>query len=109
LEPAGRSARLGSIPIVSLGRNRSDAESRLPLDALLSTASERWKRSFDSPSELAGAVIAGASADCTDQIGLFAERNVELVVLDFRLRMQDFEAQVEQFATEVMPHFEQVE
>jgi alkanesulfonate monooxygenase SsuD/methylene tetrahydromethanopterin reductase-like flavin-dependent oxidoreductase (luciferase family) len=107
LQPAGRSARLGSIPIVSLGRNRHEAESRLPLDALLTTASGRWKRSFDSPSELAGAVIAGNPNDCADQVGLFEERDVELLVLDFRLRMEDFEAQVEQFATEVMPHFQE--
>ncbi len=102
---AGRSARLGSIPIVSVARSHEEALGQVPLQALLDTASARWKRPCETPADLAGALVAGDPAGCVEQIHAFVDRGVELLVVDLRLLMPRFEEAVETFAAEVMPAF----
>jgi alkanesulfonate monooxygenase SsuD/methylene tetrahydromethanopterin reductase-like flavin-dependent oxidoreductase (luciferase family) len=101
----GRQPRLGSIPTVSIAATHEEAVGKLPIEALLQTATERWKEPFERFEDLAGAVVAGAPADIVEQLHAFEERGIELVVVDIRLQMSDFEEAAERFAAEVMPAF----
>jgi len=105
MAPLGRAPRLGSIPTVSIAATRQEALDKLPLAQLLQTATERWKQPFESLDDLAGAVVAGSSDDCIEQIQAFVERGIELLVVDLRLLMSEFEEAAEQFATDVIPAF----
>jgi alkanesulfonate monooxygenase SsuD/methylene tetrahydromethanopterin reductase-like flavin-dependent oxidoreductase (luciferase family) len=105
MAPLGRAPRLGSIPTVSIAATRQDALDKLPLAQLLQTATERWKQPFESLDDLAGAVVAGSPDDCIEQIQAFVERGIELLVVDLRLLMGEFEEAAERFATDVIPAF----
>lgn len=105
MEATERAPRLGSIPTVSIAATRDEALRKLPVQALLQTASERWKQPFETFDDLAGAVVGGSPTDCIEQINAFVERDVELLVVDLRLQMGEFEEAAERFATEVMPAF----
>lgn len=102
---AGRPVRLGSIPTVSIAATREQALAKLNVKALLETASERWKQPFETLEDLAGAVVAGSAADCTEQIQAFSDRGVELFVVDIRLLMGEFEEAAERFASDVIRSF----
>lgn len=100
-EEDGREYRIGTIPIVSVGRDREDALAKLPLDALIQTARERWRLPIEGLEALSGALIHGGPDDILEQLSEFAEREVELVIVDLRLLMGEFEEAAERFA-EVM-------
>lgn len=102
---AGKTVHLGSIPTVSIAPTREEALAKLPMAALLQTATERWKRPFETPEDLAGAVVVGAPDECIAQVQEFVDRGVELIVVDLRLLMNEFETAAELFAAEVMPAF----
>jgi len=101
----GRQVRLGSIPVVSIASTREEALAKIPLDALLKTATERWKQPFERPADLAGALVAGSPDDCIEQVQSFVDRGVELFVVDLRLLMPEHEEAAEAFAEQVMTHF----
>ena len=96
---------LGSIPTVSIAPTRQEAIDKIPMQALLDTASERWKRPFEKPEDLAGAVVVGSPSDCIEQVQAFVDRGIELFVVDLRLLMNEFEEAAELFAAEVIPAF----
>ena len=100
-----KKVHLGSIPTVSIAPIRQEALDKLPMRALLDTASERWKQPFETPDDLAGAVVVGTPAECIDQVQAFVDRGIELFVVDLRLLMHEFETAAELFAREVMPAF----
>lgn len=101
----GRQPRLGSIPTVSIAATREAALAQLPVQSLLDTATERWKQPFERFEDLAGAVVAGAPEDIIEQLDAFQQRDIELLVVDIRLQMGQFEEAAERFAAEVMPAF----
>jgi alkanesulfonate monooxygenase SsuD/methylene tetrahydromethanopterin reductase-like flavin-dependent oxidoreductase (luciferase family) len=49
--------------------------------------------------------VAGSPDDCIEQIQAFVERGIELLVVDLRLLMGEFEEAAERFATDVIPAF----
>lgn len=97
-EEDGRAYRIGSIPLVSVGRTREDALAKLPMDAIIETARERWRSPIETVSDLAGALIHGNPDDCLEQLQAFTDRGVELVIVDLRLLMPEFEEAAEVFA-----------
>lgn len=101
----GKAVHLGSIPTVSIAPTRQQAIDQIPMQALLDTATERWKRPFEKPEDLAGAVVVGSPEDCIRQVQEFVDRGIELFVVDLRLLMHDFEEAAELFAREVIPAF----
>ena len=101
----GKTVHLGSIPTVSIAPTRQEAIDKIPMQALLDTASERWKRPFETPEDLAGAVVVGSPEDCIEQVQTFVDRGIELFVVDLRLLMYEFEEAAELFAREVIPAF----
>jgi alkanesulfonate monooxygenase SsuD/methylene tetrahydromethanopterin reductase-like flavin-dependent oxidoreductase (luciferase family) len=101
----GKTVHLGSIPTVSIATTREEAIDKIPMRALLDTATERWKRPFETPEDLAGAVVVGSPDECIAQVQTFVERGIELFVVDLRLLMNEFEEAAELFAREVIPAF----
>jgi alkanesulfonate monooxygenase SsuD/methylene tetrahydromethanopterin reductase-like flavin-dependent oxidoreductase (luciferase family) len=94
---------VGSAPLVSLGADREDG---------LNRAGDRvaaLTRGAEDGADLSGALIAGNSADCIEELQKFADRGVDCVVLDFRLRMGEFEDAVRQVGEEVLPAFKAAE
>lgn len=101
----GKTIHLGSIPTVSIAATREKALDKIPMQALLDTATERWKRPFETPEDLAGAVVVGSPEECVAQVQTFVDRGIELFVVDLRLLMNEFEEAAELFAREVIPAF----
>jgi alkanesulfonate monooxygenase SsuD/methylene tetrahydromethanopterin reductase-like flavin-dependent oxidoreductase (luciferase family) len=101
----GKTIHLGSIPTVSIAATREKALDKIPMQALLDTATERWKRPFETPEDLAGAVVVGSPEECVAQVQTFVDRGIELFVVDLRLLMNEFEEAAELFACEVIPAF----
>lgn len=97
-EEDGRTYRIGSIPLVSIGRSREEALAKLPLGAIIESARERWQSPIETVSDLGGALIHGSPDDCIEQLEAFVERDVELVIVDLRLLMPEFEEAAEMFA-----------
>lgn len=105
-EKAGRSMpRLGSIPLVSVGRSREDALGKIgdAVPELLTYLSGHWRSSYDSVDQLDGALIAGSSQEVAEHLAEFERRGFDLVVLDTRLSMGEFESVVRQLGEEVLP------
>lgn len=103
---AGRpTPMLGSIPLVSIGRSREDALTKISgsVDALLEYLSGHWRSQYSSIDDLGGAVIVGTAADVAEQLQEFQERGFDLVVLDSRLSMDEFEDVTAQLGEEVLP------
>jgi alkanesulfonate monooxygenase SsuD/methylene tetrahydromethanopterin reductase-like flavin-dependent oxidoreductase (luciferase family) len=101
----GKTVHLGSIPVVSIAGTTEEAIDKIPMKALLDTATERWKRPFETPDDLAGAAVVGSPADCIRQVQEYVDRGIELFVVDLRLLMYEFEDAAEMFAREVIPAF----
>jgi alkanesulfonate monooxygenase SsuD/methylene tetrahydromethanopterin reductase-like flavin-dependent oxidoreductase (luciferase family) len=101
----GKRVHLGSIPVVSIAGTTEEAIDKIPMKALLDTATERWKRPFETPDDLAGAAVVGSPADCIRQVQEYVDRGIELFVVDLRLLMYEFEDAAEMFAREVIPAF----
>ena len=104
-ERGRRKVHFGSIPVVSIAPTTEEALNKIPLQALMNTATERWKRPFERPEQLAGALVAGSPDDCIEQMQAFVDRGVELFVVDLRLLMTEYEEAVQAFAEQVMTHF----
>jgi alkanesulfonate monooxygenase SsuD/methylene tetrahydromethanopterin reductase-like flavin-dependent oxidoreductase (luciferase family) len=96
---ADKTMLVGSAPLVSLGADRGDGLNRAG-DRVAALA-----RGAGDGADLSGALIAGNSADCAEELHKFADRGVDCVVLDFRLRMGEFEDAVRQVGEEVLPAF----
>lgn len=102
---AGRDVVVGSAPVLTLGRDRADALARIEpkIPQLLAAAKLDPAEASADLRELDGALIAGNPAECAAQLRAFADRGIDSVVLDLRLRMADFEQIVRTVAAEVLP------
>lgn len=102
-----RRMSVGIVPVISLGRTREEAIAKVNVPGLLEEARERpaWQKAgpFVDAESLEGILIAGSSADVAERLAAFAERGVDELVLDFRLRMDAYEESLQQIAEEVFP------
>lgn len=96
---------LGSVPVVSIGSTFESALGKIEyaIQPLYEYMNTRWKGPFETLQDLAGALIVGAPDDVLEQLAAFAERDVDVVVLDARLLMGEFEETVEMIGTEILP------
>jgi alkanesulfonate monooxygenase SsuD/methylene tetrahydromethanopterin reductase-like flavin-dependent oxidoreductase (luciferase family) len=103
-----RKMSVGIVPVVSLDKDRESAVSRINVAGLLAEARERpaWQKAgpFDTADSLEGILLAGSPQDLVDGLCRFAERDVDELVLDFRLRMDDYEEALQRIAADVLPH-----
>jgi alkanesulfonate monooxygenase SsuD/methylene tetrahydromethanopterin reductase-like flavin-dependent oxidoreductase (luciferase family) len=104
---AGRSMAVGIVPLLSPGRDRSDALGRVDLGGLLADARGKpgWDVPFESSEDLRGALIAGNVDDIVTDLRAFEERGVDELVLDLRQRMDVFEETLAVLARDVLPVF----
>ncbi len=104
----GRRIRLGSIPLVSIGSTFEEALGKIDyaLPPLYEYLTGHWKIPFESLTDLAGAVIVGTPDGLAEQLTAFVQRDVDLVVLDARLLMHEFEEVIERIGTEVLPQLQ---
>jgi alkanesulfonate monooxygenase SsuD/methylene tetrahydromethanopterin reductase-like flavin-dependent oxidoreductase (luciferase family) len=103
-EEAGRPLlRVGSAPFVSIGASYEDAFEKVS-DRIDSIYREEDVEHQGSPGEdLAGALVVGTADQCAEQLQGFHDRKYDVVVLDCRLRMAEFEDVMTQFGEEVLP------
>ncbi len=106
-EAAGRRMKTGIIPIVSVDRDRESALARIHLSGLLEEANKKkqWARMgpFESADDMRGAIIAGAADDVAADLQQLADRGIDEVILDLRLRPDAYEESLRQISEEVLP------
>jgi alkanesulfonate monooxygenase SsuD/methylene tetrahydromethanopterin reductase-like flavin-dependent oxidoreductase (luciferase family) len=102
-----RKQGVGIVPVISLGRTREEAISKVNIPGLLEEARERpaWQKAgpFDNADSLEGILVAGTAQDVAERLEAFAQRGVDQLVLDFRLRMDSYEDSLHQIAEDVLP------
>lgn len=108
---AGKSLLRGIIPLVRIAEDRELARKGINVDALATSShgATHWIKppsgEFRTIEDLEGLLIAGDPDDCRRELQKLVAREIDLVVLDFRLDFGRYMEQVELFASEVMPHF----
>jgi alkanesulfonate monooxygenase SsuD/methylene tetrahydromethanopterin reductase-like flavin-dependent oxidoreductase (luciferase family) len=106
-EALNRPMRAGIIPIVSVDRDREAALSRIPLDGLLEEANKKkqWAKygPYLSADDMRGAIIAGAADDIAADLQALADRGMDEVILDLRLRPDAYEESLQLISEEVLP------
>lgn len=97
--------KMGSIPLVSLAASRGEALKKIAnrTAPLISYLSNRWKLQIDDLDEAEGAIILGNVDDVTPGLQAFAARGADLVVLDPRPIMEEFEGVIEVIGRDVLP------
>lgn len=100
-----RDIRIGTIPLVLVAESYASARMKLDayLPSLLPYLSKQWRKDYESFEDTAGAVICGSPAEVEEQILNFLQRPLDLVVLDARLQMNEFEHVVSLLAEAVLP------
>lgn len=95
---------LGIMPLVSVGRTREAALAAVDVQGLLNDVQSRavGGQRYETIDDLQGILIAGTPDDCQAQVAAFIERGVDQVILDLRLRKDDFDEQAEWLAEEVL-------
>lgn len=103
----GKRMRTGIIPIVSVDRDRETALAKIDIPGLLDEASRKkhWVRTgpFESADDLRGIVIAGSPDDVASELQQLADREIDDVVLDLRLRPDAYEDSLQLISEEVLP------
>jgi len=101
----GRRMGVGIIPVISVDKDRDTALARVNVAGLLDEARQRtvWEGPFATPDDLKGLLIAGSPEECVRDLREFIYRGVDQVILDFRLRPDDFEQQAAWIAKDVLP------
>jgi alkanesulfonate monooxygenase SsuD/methylene tetrahydromethanopterin reductase-like flavin-dependent oxidoreductase (luciferase family) len=107
-EAQGRTMSVSIVPVISLDKDRESAVRKVNVEGLLEEAKGRpaWKKAgpFDNADSLEGILLAGSTQDLVDGLNRFAERKVDELVLDFRLRMDGYEDTLQAVSEEVLPH-----
>jgi alkanesulfonate monooxygenase SsuD/methylene tetrahydromethanopterin reductase-like flavin-dependent oxidoreductase (luciferase family) len=103
----GKRMRTGIIPIVSLDRDRETALARIPMAGLLEEANKKkqWAKvgPFETADDMRGAVIAGGADDVAAELRQLADRGIDEVILDLRLRPDAYEESLQRISEEVLP------
>lgn len=101
--------QVGAIPITSIAATREEALASMSMPALLKNANAQkfWVKppsgSFSEPEDLAGSLIAGTTDDIVEGLERYAALDADIVILDFRLRFNDWLEQIEIVARDVLP------
>jgi alkanesulfonate monooxygenase SsuD/methylene tetrahydromethanopterin reductase-like flavin-dependent oxidoreductase (luciferase family) len=104
-QEGGKSYGVGIIPVISIAKDRETALAKINLAGLIKEIGGRgvFEGSFETADDLEGVLIAGNPADCAAEIQKFIDRGVDHLVLDLRLRMDDYEDSLEWIARDVLP------
>ncbi len=92
----------GAMPLISVAPTREEAIRHINVDGLLAGANKWWvvppSGTFESASDLAGAVIAGAEDDIVEGVERYRELGADILVLDLRFRFADWVSQIQALA-----------
>jgi alkanesulfonate monooxygenase SsuD/methylene tetrahydromethanopterin reductase-like flavin-dependent oxidoreductase (luciferase family) len=101
-----RALGVGIIPTISIAKDRESALSKVNVEGLLNEARARskfWDGPFETADDLEGILIAGSSDDCVEQVNKFIELDVDHLVFDLRVRLDDFDNQLNWLLDEILP------
>lgn len=99
----------GAVPVTSLDDTTSAAIERLNVPGLIKNANAQkfWLKpeagEFTRVEELDGSILAGTPDDVVRGVQRYQEIGCDLLIIDFRMRFDDWLEQLETFAREVMP------
>lgn len=99
----------GAVPVTSLDDTTSAAIERLNVPGLIKNANAQkfWLKpesgEFTRIEELDGSILAGTPDDVVRGVQRYQEIGCDLLIIDFRMRFDDWLEQLETFAREVMP------
>jgi len=99
----------GAVPVTSLDASTAAAIERLNVPGLIKNANAQkfWLKpdsgEFTRIEELDGSILAGTPDDVVRGIQRYQEIGCDLLIIDFRMRFDDWLEQLEIFAREVMP------
>ena len=101
----GKTMAAAIIPVISVDKDRATAVSKVNVDGLLEEGRERkyWDGPFNTVDDLEGILIAGSPDDCIKEVQKFIEYGTDHLVFDFRLRPDDYDAQVAWVARDILP------
>jgi alkanesulfonate monooxygenase SsuD/methylene tetrahydromethanopterin reductase-like flavin-dependent oxidoreductase (luciferase family) len=100
---------VGMIPLTSVASSTKEALAAVDLPALLEAANRQrfWVRPpsgrFKTPSDLAGALLAGNPEEVAAQVRAVTDLGLDLLVFDLRLRFRDWEGQLRLLGEGVLP------
>lgn len=103
----------GAVPVTSLDTTTAAAIERLNVPGLIKNANAQkfWLKpdsgEFTRIEELDGSILAGTPDDVVRGIQRYQEIGCDLLIIDFRMRFDDWLEQLETFAREVMPRVTQ--
>jgi alkanesulfonate monooxygenase SsuD/methylene tetrahydromethanopterin reductase-like flavin-dependent oxidoreductase (luciferase family) len=101
---SGKRYGVGIIPVVSIAKDRETALAKINLAGLIKEIGRGvFEGTFETADDLEGVLIAGGPADCAAEIQKFVDRGVDDLILDLRLRMDDYEESLEWMAAEALP------
>jgi alkanesulfonate monooxygenase SsuD/methylene tetrahydromethanopterin reductase-like flavin-dependent oxidoreductase (luciferase family) len=109
-EAAGKTTRIGAIPLMFLDeKSRDSARSKIDVAALAhsSEGSTQWIKpssgDFKTIEDLAGLLIVGNIDECFEEIAKFAARGVDEMVFDVRLQFDRYEEIIEEIGSALLP------
>jgi alkanesulfonate monooxygenase SsuD/methylene tetrahydromethanopterin reductase-like flavin-dependent oxidoreductase (luciferase family) len=107
---AGRTLKIGAIPLISLARTRERALARVAdaVGPLCTFLGGYYRLPLSTADDLAGALFAGTVDDLRAGLAGYAARGADLVVLDGRLMMAEFEDLIEEIGQSVLPYLRTV-
>ncbi|HRN28120.1 MAG TPA: hypothetical protein PK890_00200, partial [Terrimesophilobacter sp.] len=95
------------MPLVSVFGSARDSLPNEVMGSLLDEArgNRAWEGEFDSLADLSGMVISGTPEQCVDQLLELEQLGFSEIILDLRLHFDDYEAQLDLIARDVLPAF----
>lgn len=98
------------MPLISVCVSPDDAVPANSVESLVVEARSNpaWHGNFDSPTDIEGMIISGYPDECLQQLLRLRQMGVDHVVLDLRLRHNDYLEQLELIAGEILPGIRRV-
>lgn len=101
----GKKMTAGVMPLLAMGRSRSEVLAGLDLEPLLGMARSNplWSGEFNDASDLEGILVAGDADECVEQIGRIVATGVDALVFDLRLVTDRIDEQFDRFVDDLVP------
>ena len=101
--------KVGAVPVTSIGATTAEGLDRVNVPGMLKNANNQrfWVRpesgEFTRAEELEGSILAGSPDDVVHGIRRYQEIGCDLLILDLRMRFDDWIAQMTVLAEDVLP------
>jgi alkanesulfonate monooxygenase SsuD/methylene tetrahydromethanopterin reductase-like flavin-dependent oxidoreductase (luciferase family) len=101
--------KVGAVPVTSIGATTAEGLDRVNVPGMLKNANNQrfWVRpeagEFRRAEDLSGSILAGAPEDVVDGIRRYQEIGCDLLILDLRMRFDNWIEQMTALAEDVLP------